>query len=172
MVKYHKLRTQLSYYEVSLLWLKLLKKFHKRPVWWVLSVLMSQYKFTSLSHAVSKGTKNCFVPQLEFVGSIAWLTKQVNVMVYQAHRAFRDQNMAFSTIEEFKNICLTTCTFVWRGLLRSTCVCHYLWKEWLFRLHAFIFLCRTNPRVKYPQNSIFFLILKECYTDMKWTRIF
>ncbi len=39
---------------------------------------------------------------------------------------------------------------------RSTCVCHYLWQEWSFRLHAFIFLCRTNPWVKYPWNSIFF----------------
>ncbi len=39
---------------------------------------------------------------------------------------------------------------------RSTCVCHYLWQEWLFRLYAFIFLCRTNPWVKYPRNLIFF----------------
>ncbi len=74
-------------------------------------------------------------------------------------------------LHQFKNICLTTCAFVWRGRLRSTCVCHYLWKEWLFQLHAFIFLCRTNPWVKYPRNSIFFLIFKECYTDMKWKRI-
>ncbi len=29
-------------------------------------------------------------------------------------------------------------------------------------LHAFIFLCRSNPWAKYPRNSIFFLILKEC----------
>ncbi len=53
---------------------------------------------------------------------------------------------------------------------KSTCVCHYLWQEWLFRLHAFIFLCRTNSWVKYQWNSTFFLILKECY--MKWKCIF
>ncbi len=57
---------------------------------------------------------------------------------------------------QFKNIHITTCAFVWRGRQRSTCVCHYLWQERLFRLHAFIFLCRTNPWVKYPWNSFFF----------------
>ncbi len=39
---------------------------------------------------------------------------------------------------------------------RSTCIWHYLWQEWLFRLHAFIFLCRTNPCAKYPRNSFFY----------------
>ncbi len=37
----------------------------------------------------------------------------------------------------------------------------------IMRLHNFIFLCRTNPWVKYPRNSTSFLILKECYIDMK-----
>ncbi len=27
----------------------------------------------------------------------------------------------------------------------------------VIQLHAFIFLCRTNPWVKYPRNSILFL---------------
>ncbi len=35
------------------------------------------------------------------------------------------------------------------------------------RLNAFIFLCRTNPWVKYLRNSILFQILKEFYTDTK-----
>ncbi len=39
---------------------------------------------------------------------------------------------------------------------RLTCLCRYLWQEWLFRLQAFIFLCQTDPWVKYPRNSIFF----------------
>ncbi len=55
----------------------------------------------------------------------------------------------------FKNICRTTYAFVWKVQQRATYICHYLWQEWLFRLHAFIFLCRTNPWVKYPRNSIF-----------------
>ncbi len=45
----------------------------------------------------------------------------------------------------------------------STCVCHYLWQEWLFRLYTFIFLRRTNPWVKYPRNSIFFLNFKRMF---------
>ncbi len=57
---------------------------------------------------------------------------------------------------QFKNIRPTTWAFVWRGWQRYTCVCHYLWQEWLFQLYTFVFLCRTNTWVKYPWNSIFF----------------
>ncbi len=39
----------------------------------------------------------------------------------------------------------TTCAFVWRGRLEYATLCD-----------AFIFLCRTNPWMKYPRNSIFF----------------